>query len=119
MNQELGIGKMWHTPEDAVADFFQAALTIQDGAFRCLDYSDLCPERLCSILNYLSLDIPASDFRQMLDQFSWDAKSGTPKLFEQRPMAANTPRPDDLNALYAKLKQRALADWATPQISNH
>jgi hypothetical protein len=110
--EDVGIGKAGYTSEDAVEAFLDAALSIRDGSFRCLDYRALTPESLPKILRFLRLDPSPDDLRLMLSEFSWDAKSGiVPRPFLQAPRGAPLSVPGPLGDMYEQLMKRSRGDW--------
>ena len=111
IGQELGVGKVWNSPESAVEDFFTTALSVRDPAFRCLDYSGLTPPGLQTILRYFNMALPAADLRQMAAEFFWDAKSSPGRAFVSRPSDSESTASSNLSDLYSELRNRSHADW--------
>jgi hypothetical protein len=106
MGKDLGVGKVWHTPETAVGDFFRQALSIRDPDFRYLDYKDLTPESLPGILRFFHLDPSASELTAMLAEFQWDAKSGNRQQPFSRNLRESPAAPHELRRLYEELSRR-------------
>jgi hypothetical protein len=103
MGAELGIGKTWHTAEAAVEAFLDAALSIDDPDFRCLNYVHLTPDLLPAILRFFHLDPSTEEARLMASEFAWDSKSSSrPRRFDPASgaIAAVSPR---LSELYDRL----------------
>jgi hypothetical protein len=105
------IGKTWDLAEAAVADFFQAALSIRDMHFRCMDYANLTPRVLPSLLEFLHVPVTGHEVRRMKTEFSWDAKGGIkPRLFAPAPRRYNV-SPARIRDLYCRLAARSVEDW--------
>jgi hypothetical protein len=112
MGRELGIGKIWHTPQAAIEDFFTAALGIRDSQFRCMDYADLTPDSLPSLLAYFNLSVSTEDLRQMQAEFRWDAKGpvGAARI-AQDPGRAALPSGSGLHEYYEALIAHSRNAW--------
>jgi len=109
IGRELGVGRILETPETAVEAFFRAALSIRDPHFRCLDYAQLRPESITSILKFLGLNPSPQELRLMAAAFAWDAKSGAvARPFTPRLPGAAAALPERLRGLYAELKASRL-----------
>ena len=107
MGVDTGIGKVWHSAEEAVTDFFKSAL--RDGVnLRYLDYDDLTPDILPAVLRFFHLDPPSEDIGLMRAEFAWDAKANG--VWRAQPAAAVGVQPvvsPVLIALYEELRARA------------
>jgi hypothetical protein len=75
LGQELGIGRSWNSPAEAVDDFLEAADSIRDVHFRRFDYASLTPELLPSMLEFFNVHPDPKDLRLMLSEFEWDSKA--------------------------------------------
>jgi hypothetical protein len=107
MGAELGIGKTWHAPEAAIEAFLEAALSIRDSSFQCVDHAHLIPDLLPAVLRFFHLDPSPEEIRLMASQFAWDAKSGSrPRRFEPAPgaTAAVSTRLRELHGRVAALR---------------
>jgi|HubBroStandDraft_4_1064222.scaffolds.fasta_scaffold110098_2 hypothetical protein len=102
MGAELGIGKTWHTPEAAIETFLDAALSIRDPDFQCVDHAHLTPDLLPAILRFFHLDPSMEEMRLMASEFAWDAKGGSrPRRFEPA-LIATAAVPPHLRELYGR-----------------
>jgi hypothetical protein len=111
MGRDPGVGATWHSPEAAVADFFRAALLAGEKV-TCLDYADLAPETLPSILRFFRLSPSAGDLKLMRDEFRWDAKangkwSPRPSMDEGAESSVSC----DLQGMYEELRARSAFKW--------
>jgi hypothetical protein len=112
LDRELGLGKVWHSPESAVEDFFLTALAVRDHAFRCLDYTDITPQGLGPILRCLKIEPTTEELRQMSAEFFWDAKGAPGQAFVSRNRDSRSDSPILLTELYTELKNRSRTDWS-------
>ena len=107
MGVDLSIGTTWHAAEAAIEAFFEAALSIRDPSFQCVDHAHLTPDLLPAVLRFFHLDPSTEEMRLMASQFSWDAKSGSrSRRFEPAPRAtaAVSTRLRELHGRVAALK---------------
>jgi hypothetical protein len=112
MGKDTGIGNVWTSPEAAIGSFFEAALAVRDPGFRVLEYTDLTPGSLASILRYLGISVSPAELTQMSTEFLFDAKQLHPKLFQVRAREPGAgPVPQDLQNLYEALRERSRTDW--------
>jgi len=107
LGRDLGIGRIWASPEAAIKDYFNAALTIHEPRFQCLDYRDLVERGLPPILRLFQLDPPKDELRMMESELAWDAKSVLPRLFVPASRVPDYPGDEDLGHLYYRLKKHA------------
>ena len=103
-------GKDLSTPETAIEAFFRAALAIGDPDFRCLNYADLTPKSIASVLQFLRLETGPRELGLMTGGFLWDASNrGNSRSFAPRrpaPLSQDqkTAVPDTLQELYSRLR---------------
>jgi hypothetical protein len=104
MGNDTGIGKIWPSAEAALGDFFQAALRAGPN-LQCLDYADLTPATVPSILRFFHLEPSSADLELMRAEFGWDAKAN--RLWSPRPTTVPELEPAvsrELLALYEELR---------------
>ncbi len=111
IGRNIGIGKTWDLAETALTDFFQAALSIRDSQFRCMDYASLTPRVLPSVLEFLHVTATKREVGRMAAEFSWDAKGGImPRAFVPSPRGQKVAS-DRLRDLHRQLIARSVEDW--------
>ncbi|MDP9170511.1 MAG: hypothetical protein M3N54_07840 [Acidobacteriota bacterium] len=98
----------FETPESAVEAFFAAALAIRSDDFQYLDYDLINPQSLPGILRYLRLNPPPAEMPLMLNEFSWNSKSGLcPAPFAPKEPTLPVNVPLALDELYQELNARS------------
>ncbi len=117
MGKDCGDGLRWHTPEAAVEDFWEAAMAVREPGLRMLDYSNLTPASLPSILEWFGQKPDSTELRQMLAEFGWNSKSRVPKPFVREVRARLGTVSPRLAELYTALRAREAADW--PELSSN
>jgi len=97
---------IWQSAESAITDFFRHALRAGD-SLRYLDYADLTPRMLPTVLRIFQLNPPQRDLELMQAEFSWDSKSN--RIWTATPVAAlGPPVPSELLDLYRELSLRKI-----------
>ncbi len=104
LGRDAGIGAVWDSAEAAIDAFYRAALGVRTPGFRTLDYAELKPSVLPSILEFFGMDATGEELADMEAEFAWDAKSGlTAKPFV-RPVREIPAPPEVLERLYGELR---------------
>jgi hypothetical protein len=102
MGTDIGGGTRLESAEQAVREYFRAAIGAEN-ELACLDYADLTPERLGSLLRFFNLEPSPADVALMKAEFHWDAKSNG---LWAPPSSAEPDVSPELVGLYNELKDR-------------